>query len=117
MTFRPGSGATEIFLPSWSTRILQASRLRPLMSIASDPHTPWAQLRRKVSEPVVLPLHGVEQPQQGLGGLRLDRVLLPVGLPVTLGVEAQDAQSDLHLSVASQYTRGLGWNVVMVTGL
>ncbi len=51
MTLRPGSGATEIFLPSWSTRILQASRLRPLMSIASEPHTPWAQERRKVSVP------------------------------------------------------------------
>ena len=51
MTGRPGSGATEIFLPSWSTRILQASRLRPLMSSASEPQTPWAQLRRKVSVP------------------------------------------------------------------
>ena len=117
MTFRPGSGATEILLPSWSTRILQASRLRPLMSIASEPHTPWAQLRRKVSEPSCSHLTVWSSPSKRLGGLRLDRVLLPVGLPVTLGVEAQDAQSDLHLSVASQYTRGFGWNVVMVTGL
>ena len=61
MTGSPGSGATEIFVPSWSTRILQASRLRPLMSIASEPHTPWAQVRRKVSEPSVLPLDRVEQ--------------------------------------------------------
>ena len=50
-TGRPGSGATEMRRPSWSTRILQASRLRPLMSMASEPHTPWAQERRKVSVP------------------------------------------------------------------
>ena len=31
--------------------VLQARRLRPLMRIASEPQTPWAQLRRKVSEP------------------------------------------------------------------
>ena len=49
---RPGSGATVMtFLPSWSTRILHASRLRPLMSIASEPHTPCAHDRRKVSVP------------------------------------------------------------------
>ena len=51
MTGRPGSGATVIFAPSWSTRILQARRLRPLMSIASEPQTPWAHERRKVSVP------------------------------------------------------------------
>jgi hypothetical protein len=33
------------------TSTLQASRLTPLMRIASDPHTPWAQERRKVSVP------------------------------------------------------------------
>ena len=52
MTGRPGSGATVIRrLPSCSTRSLQASRLRPLMSIASEPHTPWAHERRNVSVP------------------------------------------------------------------
>ena len=52
MTGSPGSGATVIFRPpSWSTRILQASRLRPLISIASDPHTPCAHERRNVSVP------------------------------------------------------------------
>ena len=30
---------------------LQASRLTPLIRIASEPHTPWAQERRKVSVP------------------------------------------------------------------
>src|SRR5829696_5865824 len=52
MSGRPGSGATVMtFLPSWSTRILHASRLRPLISIASEPHTPCAHDRRKVSVP------------------------------------------------------------------
>ncbi|COY45232.1 Uncharacterised protein [Mycobacterium tuberculosis] len=30
---------------------LQASRFTPLMRMASEPHTPWAQDRRKVSVP------------------------------------------------------------------
>ncbi len=51
MTGMPGSGATEILLPSWSTRILHASRLRPLIIIASEPHTPCAHERRNVSGP------------------------------------------------------------------
>ena len=52
ITGSPGSGATVIdFLPSWSTRILHASRLRPLISIASEPHTPCAHERRNVSVP------------------------------------------------------------------
>ena len=52
ITGRPGSGATVIRLPpSWSTRILQARRLRPLISIASDPQTPCAHDRRNVSVP------------------------------------------------------------------
>src|SRR5450759_752908 len=50
-TGRPVSGAIVIFFPSWSTRILQASRLRPLMSMASEPQMPWAHERRKVSVP------------------------------------------------------------------
>jgi hypothetical protein len=50
-TGRPDRGATVIFRPSWSTRILQASRLRPLMSMASDPQMPWAHERRNVSVP------------------------------------------------------------------
>ena len=48
-TGRPVSGATLIFLPSWSTRILQARRLRPLISIASEPQMPWPHERRNVS--------------------------------------------------------------------
>ncbi len=31
--------------------VLQARRFLPLMRIASEPHTPWAQERRKVSDP------------------------------------------------------------------
>ncbi|SLJ73946.1 Uncharacterised protein [Mycobacteroides abscessus subsp. abscessus] len=30
---------------------LQASRFTPLIRMASDPHTPWAQERRKVRVP------------------------------------------------------------------
>src|SRR5690606_40369505 len=33
--------------------VLQARRLRPLMRIASEPQTPWAQDRRKDSEPSI----------------------------------------------------------------
>ena len=50
-TGKPGSGATEIFLPSWSTLMRQASRLRLLISIASEPQMPWPQERRKLSDP------------------------------------------------------------------
>ena len=32
-------------------RVLHASRLRPLMRIASEPQMPWAHERRKLSEP------------------------------------------------------------------
>src|SRR5699024_12645975 len=35
------------------SRVLQARRLRPLMRMASEPHTPWAQDRRKDSEPSI----------------------------------------------------------------
>src|SRR3954452_403831 len=56
ITRKPSSGATEILLPSWSTRILHARRLRPLISMASDPHTPCAHERRNVSVPSVSPL-------------------------------------------------------------
>src|SRR5699024_6601733 len=31
--------------------VLHARRLRPLMRMASEPHTPWAHERRKLSEP------------------------------------------------------------------
>jgi hypothetical protein len=50
-TGRPGSGATEIFLPSWSTRMRQASRFRLFINIASEPQMPCPQERRKLSEP------------------------------------------------------------------
>lgn len=53
---RIGSTVTVSGLPRLAgsrSRIstLQASRLTPLMRMASDPHTPWAQERRKVSVP------------------------------------------------------------------
>ena len=57
-TGRPRIGSTVMVsdLPFFSgsrSRIstLQASRLTPLMRMASEPHTPWAQERRKVSVP------------------------------------------------------------------
>ena len=79
MTGSPGSGATVIFLPSWSTRILQASRLRPLMSIASEPHTPWAQERRKVSVPSCSYLTVWSRSRTRSIGLGLDRVASQCG--------------------------------------
>jgi hypothetical protein len=39
------------FEPTSRIRTLQASRLTPLMRIASEPQMPWAQERRKVSVP------------------------------------------------------------------
>ena len=116
ITGRPGSGATVILrLPSCSTRSLQASRLRPLMSIASEPHTPCAHERRKVSVAVLLVLDPVEQVQDAVRlRVALDLVRLPVRLLVALGVVAKDAQVDLH---GPQYVRGFGWKVVIVTGL
>ena len=45
----------------------------------------------------------------------LDEIRLPVRLVVALGVVAEDAQIDLH--DGAQYTRGLGSNLVIVTGL
>ena len=38
------------------TRVLQASRLRPLMRMASEPQMPWPQERRNVSVPSISPL-------------------------------------------------------------
>src|SRR5438093_1995604 len=51
MTCEPRIGSTLISVPASLTRYSQASRLRPLMSIASEPQTPWAHERRKVSVP------------------------------------------------------------------
>ena len=52
-TGRPLIGSTVIGLDGLTSLIsvLQASRFLPLIRIASEPHTPWAQERRKVSEP------------------------------------------------------------------
>ena len=46
MTVKPISGSIVTFLPSSCISILQARRLRPLIRIASEPQTPWAQERR-----------------------------------------------------------------------
>jgi hypothetical protein len=47
----PRSASTVIWSPSSRTSTLQARRLAPLMSMASDPQIPCAQERRKVSDP------------------------------------------------------------------
>ena len=60
-------------------RTWQASRLRPLMSMASEPQTPWTQEWRKVSVPSCVRLHVVERVQQPLVGLDLGHVLAPPG--------------------------------------
>ena len=98
MTGRPGSGATVIRRrPSCSTRILQASRLRPLMSIASEPQTPWRARAAERQRAVLLVLDAVEQVEDAVRfGSALDRVGLPVRLLVALGVVAEDAEIDLH---------------------
>src|SRR3954447_9172441 len=51
-TGRPLIGSTVIGLEGLPLlrRVLQASRFLPLIRIASDPHTPWAQERRKVRD-------------------------------------------------------------------
>ena len=51
LTGSPRSGSTVIWSPTSRTSTLQASRLVPLMSMASEPQMPWAQERRKVSDP------------------------------------------------------------------
>ncbi len=53
ITGRPLIGSTVIGLSGLRSlsRALHASRLRPLIRMASEPHTPWAQDRRNVSEP------------------------------------------------------------------
>src|SRR5690554_1885224 len=51
-TGRPGSGSTVILAPRSLTRTLHASRLRPFISIASDPQMPWAHERLYARLPV-----------------------------------------------------------------
>ena len=51
MTGSPSIGSTVILLPRSLTSTLQASRLRPLMRMASEPQMPCAHERRKVSVP------------------------------------------------------------------
>jgi hypothetical protein len=63
---------------------------------------------------VLVPLHLVEQVEHPVGRLGADRVLLPVRLGVELGVEAANAQRDVHGH--AQYVRALGSNLVTVTG-
>ncbi|CPU65385.1 Uncharacterised protein [Mycobacteroides abscessus] len=52
-TGRPLIGSTVIGLSGLTSlrSVLHASRLRPLMRIASEPHTPCAHERRNVREP------------------------------------------------------------------
>ena len=89
------------------------------MSIASEPQTPWAHDRRNVSVPSVSPLTLMQQVEHAVHWPGLDAVALPVRLLVPLRVEALDAQLNQHSRsmVATQYVRGLGSNLVMVTGL
>jgi hypothetical protein len=48
---QPLSGSTVTVVPRSFISTLQASRLTPLIRIASEPQMPCAQDRRKVSEP------------------------------------------------------------------
>ena len=48
---RPLMASTRISSGRSFTSTLQARRFTPLMRMASEPHTPWAQERRKVREP------------------------------------------------------------------
>ena len=73
MTVKPISGSIVIFLPNSFIRILQASRLRPLMRIASDPHTPCAHERRYVRVPSWLPLDLVERVEHAVVRLQTRR--------------------------------------------
>ena len=50
-TAMPRIASTVIVRPASLTRYSHASRFRPLMSIASEPQTPCAHERRKVSVP------------------------------------------------------------------
>ena len=66
------------------------------MSIASEPHTPCAHERRKVSEPSDSHLTRCKHVEHTVHRLRLDAVALPMGSLVAFWVVAQDAQVDLH---------------------
>ena len=48
MTGRPGRGRTSIGVFNSASGVMQASALRPLMFMPSEPHTPSPQERRKV---------------------------------------------------------------------
>ena len=67
------------------------------MSMASDPQTPWAQERRKVSVPSMIPLDVIQRIEQPVGGFGFHRILAPVGLCVLLGIEALYLKCDFHL--------------------
>src|SRR6266481_2376051 len=51
MTLKPSIGSMVILSGRSLISTLHANRLRPLMRMASEPHTPCAQLRRYVSVP------------------------------------------------------------------
>ena len=85
-----------IFFPSWSTRILQARRLRPLISIASEPQMPWPHERRNVSVSSISALTRWRRLSTRSIGCDFDRVALPVGRGIPLGIEAEDPEVDLH---------------------
>ena len=51
MTGRPRMGSTVMVVPRSSMSAWQASMLAPLITMASDPQTPWAHERRNVSVP------------------------------------------------------------------
>src|SRR5229473_6810514 len=56
MTGKPSIGSIVTFSPTSRMSTLQARRLRPLMRMASEPHTPCAQERRYVKEPSIVHL-------------------------------------------------------------
>ena len=97
-TGRPLIGSTVIGLAGLRSlsSVLQASRLRPLIRMASEPQTPWAQERRKVSEPSMFPLDLVQGVEHPVGAVHGDLEVLPGGVLGDLGVVAADPQGDVE---------------------
>ncbi len=84
------------------------------MSIASEPQTPWAQERRKVSVPSWYHFTSCRRSSTRSVGSASTRYSSQCGSSIGLRVVAADAQLDVH---RSQYTRAFGSNFVIVTGL
>ena len=86
------------------TSVLQASRSLPVITMASDPHTPWPQLLRNERLPSCSPFTRMRASRRRGRGLDVQRVVPVVRGGVRLRAESPDAQHDSHVLLSLRFS-------------